>query len=149
MVFMAPEDYCMCNPVPIDEAFEALKPSKEDIEDMNASFEKAAFQGFPSELGKQHIWLESLSSLVADAIKALRQDKGYSLKTKNQSRALYKKIYYLKVLYKVLTKSAGDFTQNEYARLYEFNVLMLVKWVIFKDSEKKFHKFLQKVNTLL
>lgn len=139
----------MCNPVPIDEAFEALKPSSEDIEDMNACFKEASFRGFPSELGKQHIWLESLSNFVADSVKALRQDKGYSLRKENQSRALYKKIYYLKILYKVLTKSAGDLTQNEYARLYEFNVLMLVKWVIFKDSTKKFNKFLQRVNMQL
>ena len=130
------------------EAFSALNPNDEELKSIHDSYDKASFNGFPPQLGNQHMWLETLSNIFDCTIKTLRQNKGYSLKREFQDKALYERIYYLKILYnKVLKRSAGDLSCNVFARVYEFNVLQLAKWVIFKDSEKKFERFLRKLDT--
>lgn len=145
----APEIYSMCNPVPLlDEVFRALAPNKEDLQDINESFKKTSFKSFPTRLGQQHAWLDVLSNLTCDTKKAMRQNKGYSLIKKNQERALYEKLYYLGKLRSVLEESAGDLANNEYALLYEFNVLLVAKWMLFKDSKSKFEKLLSRMNAL-
>ena len=137
----------MCSSVPIDEAFNALIPSQEELKTIHESYDNASFKGFPSKLGKQHMWLDKLHDFYNHTINSLRQNKGYSFRGDYQDRALYQRLYYLKIIHKALDKSAGDLSSNAYARLYEFNVLQLMKWVIFKDSEKEFENFLRRVDT--
>lgn len=136
----------MSIPVTIDEVFIELIPTQKDLDDIHECFQETSFDGIPSRLAKQHIWLDALANLTDSSMKLLRQQKGVAFQDHYLNREVYRKLFYVRKLYKVLERSVGDLTTNEYAKLYEFNVLLVVKWVIFSNSRKKFNKFLIRLN---